>query len=192
TASGILKGCLAMILRLLCFLVVMPNNKTLYYFSIMVETGVSFFFAMALYFNVFFFPIWLITILLMLHLKYECLSHIYRFIVVAVLIAIFGIEIIRLYMGYLGNLTEKIPELAGFWMLSLLLQFPLQLFLFVNEETKPFPIERAVQGIMLSFLIVQLVSGFFALKNASRHQANRFHVMQFQATSHLELLYKMD
>jgi hypothetical protein len=41
-------------------------------------------------------------------LQYECLSSIYRFIVVTVLIAVIGIECLRLYMGYLGNLTEKV------------------------------------------------------------------------------------
>jgi hypothetical protein len=81
-------------------------------------------------------------------------------------------------------------------MLSLLLQLPLQLFLFVNEETMPLPIEHAVQGVMLSFLAVQLVSGYFALRHASKHQANHFQVMQFQAmpdsTSRLDLGYKLD
>jgi len=42
------------------------------------------------------------------YFQYECLSHIYRFIVVTVLIAVTGIECLRLYMGYLGNLTEKV------------------------------------------------------------------------------------
>ncbi|KAJ4432650.1 hypothetical protein ANN_21273 [Periplaneta americana] len=97
--------------------------------------------------------------------------------------------------GRKGN-TVLIPELAGFWMLSLLLQFPLQMFLFVNEETIPSPIERAVQGIMLSFLIVQLISGFFALRHASQHQAKRFHIMQFQtppgSRSELNLVTKID
>ncbi|PSN31516.1 Transmembrane protein 17B [Blattella germanica] len=78
---------------------------------------------MSLYFNIYFFPIWLVTVLLMLDLK--------------------------------------VPELAGFRMMSLLLQFPLQLFLLVNENTMPFQMEHAVQGIMLSFLVVQIFSGFF-------------------------------
>lgn len=132
----------------------------------------------------------------MLQLKYGCLSHIYHFIVVTVLIAVIGIECLRLYMGYMGNLTGKIPELAGFWMLSMLLQLPLQLFLFANEETVPLPIERVVQGVMLSFLAIQLVSGLFALRHASQHQANRFHVTQFQlvpdSTRQLDLACKRD
>jgi hypothetical protein len=81
-------------------------------------------------------------------------------------------------------------------MLSLLLQMPLQLFLFVNEETVPLPIERVVQGVMLSFLSVQLVSGFFTLKHASQHQANHFHIMQFQtmpdSRSRPDVAYKLD
>ncbi|PSN31515.1 Transmembrane protein 17B [Blattella germanica] len=85
----------------------------------------------------------------------------YSFIVVTVLVAVIGTELLRLYIGCMGNLTEKVPELAGFRMMSLLLQFPLQLFLLVNENTMPFQMEHAVQGIMLSFLVVQIFSGFF-------------------------------
>nr|CAD7198552.1 unnamed protein product [Timema douglasi] len=133
---------------------------------------------MSLYFNVLFFPIWLITVAVMLHVKYDCLSNMYRFIVVTILVAVIGIECLRLYLGYLGNLSEKIPELAGFWMLSLLLQFPLQIFLFANERTVPQVVERAVQGVMLSLLVVELVSGFIALRRAARHQTKRFHLLQ--------------
>ena len=43
-----------------------------------------------------------------------------------VLVATTIIEITRLYLGYLGNLTEKVPELAGFWLLTVLLQLPMQ------------------------------------------------------------------
>ena len=49
----------------------------------------------------------------------------YKFILVTLLVATTIIEITRLYLGYLGNLTEKVPELAGFWLLTVLLQFPM-------------------------------------------------------------------
>ena len=35
-------------------------------------------------------------------------------------------QVVRLYLGYLGNLGEKVPELAGFWLLTILLQLPMQ------------------------------------------------------------------
>ena len=35
-------------------------------------------------------------------------------------------QVVRLYLGYLGNLGERVPELAGFWLLTILLQLPMQ------------------------------------------------------------------
>ncbi|PSN29279.1 hypothetical protein C0J52_28010 [Blattella germanica] len=43
--------------------------------------------------------------------QYECLSHIYSFIVVTVLVAVIGIKLLCLYIGCMGNLTEKVREL---------------------------------------------------------------------------------
>ncbi|PSN30149.1 hypothetical protein C0J52_28268, partial [Blattella germanica] len=40
--------------------------------------------------------------------QYECLSHIYGFIVVTVCM---GIKVLLLYIGFMGNLTEKVREL---------------------------------------------------------------------------------
>ena len=38
-------------------------------------------------------------------------------------------QVVRLYLGYLGNLGERVPELAGFWLLTILLQLPMQVFI---------------------------------------------------------------
>ena len=94
-----------------------------------------------------------------------------------------GIEILRLYLGYLGNLTEKIPEVAAFWMLSILLQLPMQIFLISSRQLLLSPIEYTVQGIMLIFLISQLFVGYFALRLAARHQAKKFHLLRLQKNS---------
>ncbi|XP_039300805.1 transmembrane protein 17-like, partial [Nilaparvata lugens] len=88
---------------------------------------------MSLYFNVVFFPVWLITTLLTLYLKIGCLSMLYQIIVLVVVTLAVLIELFRLYLGYRGNLCEMIPELAGFFMLTAMLQTPLQLFLLVGE-----------------------------------------------------------
>ncbi|XP_063243613.1 transmembrane protein 17-like isoform X1 [Bacillus rossius redtenbacheri] len=121
---------------------------------------------MSLYFNIFFLPVWLITLIVILPVKYECLSDIYRFITVTVVVAVIVVECLRLYLGYLGNVSEQTPELAGFWLLSLLLQLPLQLFLTLNQRTAPQLVEVAVQLVMLALLLVQLVTGLAALGRA--------------------------
>lgn len=63
---------------------------------------------MALFFNVCYFPAWLIISIVITTVKYEYLNYLYKFVLVTVLIAATIIEIIRLYLGYLGNLTEKV------------------------------------------------------------------------------------
>ncbi|CAH0394016.1 unnamed protein product [Bemisia tabaci] len=136
---------------------------------------------MALYFNVVFFPFWFIVMITMLYLKYDCLTSLFQFILVAAFITVTCIECLRLYLGYVGNLSEKIPELAGFWMLSFLLQLPLQLFLLANEGVRPTGVERAVQGVEVALLLAQLGTGFVALRTTAAHQAHKFHLAQFLA-----------
>lgn len=63
---------------------------------------------MCLFFNVCFFPFWLIIAVAILYVKYNYLNYLYKFILVTVLVAVVLIEVVRLYLGYLGNLTEKV------------------------------------------------------------------------------------
>ena len=63
---------------------------------------------MALFFNVCYFPASLIISIVITTVKYYHLNYLYKFVLVTVLVAATVIEIIRLYLGYLGNLTEKV------------------------------------------------------------------------------------
>ncbi|XP_078205364.1 transmembrane protein 17 isoform X3 [Callithrix jacchus] len=66
---------------------------------------------MSLYFNTYYFPLWWVSSIMMLHVKYSILPDYYKFIVITVIILITLIEAIRLYLGYMGNLQEKISML---------------------------------------------------------------------------------
>ncbi|XP_006016812.1 transmembrane protein 17 isoform X1 [Alligator sinensis] len=134
---------------------------------------------MSLYFNLYFFPFWWVSSVVMLQLKYSVLPDYYKFILVTIIILASLIEAIRLYLGYIGNLQEKVPELAGFWLLSLLLQFPLILFLLFNEGLKIQPLERAVHIIFAFFLTFQVIAAFLALKRMVNQLATRFHLHEF-------------
>ncbi|XP_068925116.1 transmembrane protein 17 isoform X1 [Petaurus breviceps papuanus] len=134
---------------------------------------------MSLYFNIYFFPFWWVCNIIMLQLKYPILPDYYKFILVTVVILITLIEAIRLYLGYMGNLQEKVPELAGFWLLSLLLQLPLILFLLFNEGLTIQPLERAVNIIFTIFLAFQVVVAFLALKKMANQLAAHFHLQDF-------------
>ncbi|XP_052640201.1 transmembrane protein 17 isoform X1 [Harpia harpyja] len=134
---------------------------------------------MSLYFNVYFFPFWWLSTVVMLHLKYPVLSDYYKFILVTIMILASLIEVIRLYLGYMGNLQEKVPELAGFWLLSLLLQLPIILFLLFNEGLKIQPLERAVHIVFAFFLTFQVIAAFVTLKRMVNKLAIRFRLNEF-------------
>ncbi|KAF6106730.1 transmembrane protein 17 [Phyllostomus discolor] len=138
---------------------------------------------MSLYFNAYFFPLWWVSSIMMLQMKYPILPDYYKFIVVTVIILITLIEAIRLYLGYMGNLQEKVPELAGFWLLSLLLQLPLILFLLFNEGLMNLPLEKAVHIIFTMFLTFQVVSAFLTLRKMVNQLATRFHLQDFDRLS---------
>ncbi|XP_014245201.1 transmembrane protein 17-like [Cimex lectularius] len=133
-----------------------------------------------LYFNVIFFPFWVIVMLAMLPLKYSKLSGLFQFLLVLTLASSIVIEFVRLYMGFIGNLKEKIPEIASFWLISVLLQTPLQFFLLLCFKLNPSILETIMQCIMCIFLITQLIFGFLALRRSAKQSAKAFHLSNFQ------------
>ncbi|XP_073971656.1 transmembrane protein 17-like [Rhodnius prolixus] len=132
-----------------------------------------------LYFNVVFFPFWLAVNFIMIPIKFSKLEILYQFILALSLVAVIIIEGIRLYIGYIGNLKEKIPEIASFWLISVLLQTPLQMFLLLSSGIKSSVLERIMQSIMCIFLIVQIILGFIALKHTAKHSVRSFQFVNF-------------
>ncbi|XP_040191764.1 transmembrane protein 17B-like [Rana temporaria] len=133
---------------------------------------------MALYFNVFFFPFWFISEIIMLELKYFLLPSYHQFLLVTAITIITVIEILRLYLGYIGNLHEKVPELAGFLLLTFLIQMPLFLFLLTDEKILILPLEVAVHAIYVILLNMELLVSFFVLKIMTRQLATQFYLHQ--------------
>merc|ERR1719483_537513 len=134
---------------------------------------------MALYFNCFFFPLWLIGSLVILELKWTRLNSLYQIILAAVYIVYFVIEVVRLYLGYLGNLMERVPELAGSWFLTLLLSFPLICLLNLNDNAILLPLERALHLIMALFVLFEVFIGYFAIRAMVNYQVTKYHLQQF-------------
>lgn len=98
---------------------------------------------------------------------------------VLALILISPIECLRLYLGYSGNLKDKIPDFAGFWILSTFLQLPMQLYLtFFAPQIQKFIISWCIQLLTVIFLALQIVISFFAIRKVSRERAQLFHLRQ--------------
>merc|ERR1711953_290234 len=113
---------------------------------------------LVLYFNVVYFPFWLSVTIMVITIKYHLLNYLYKFVLVTILVAVIIIELVRLYLGYLGNLGERVPELAGFWLLTILLQLPMQAFLLFNTDLILVPVEKAAGSVMLVLVVAEIFS----------------------------------
>ncbi|CAD5124930.1 DgyrCDS13175 [Dimorphilus gyrociliatus] len=134
---------------------------------------------MAIYFNLFFFPLWLITEIILIELKFSELSQLYKIISISIVVILTPLEITRLYLGFSGNLSERVPELAGFWLITLVLTIPLFLFLLFNDAIIIVPMERAMNAIYVAFVLFEVISGFIAIRMLVKYQATKFHLSHF-------------
>ncbi|XP_032085333.1 transmembrane protein 17A-like [Thamnophis elegans] len=135
---------------------------------------------MLLYFNAFFLPFWCLSEAIMLELKFSLLPLYYQCLLVAAYLTIVGVEAARLFLGYVGNLQEKVPELAGFLLLSFIIEMPILLFILMDHQVIRMPLEMAVHGVLLCFLISEIVAASFALKDMAKHLARQFYLVQFE------------
>ncbi|XP_072444105.1 transmembrane protein 17-like isoform X1 [Chiloscyllium punctatum] len=139
---------------------------------------------MTLYFNVFFFPFWWTSEVTMLQLKYSLLPGYYQWLLLMAVTILTLIECVRLYLGYMGNLQEKLPELAGFWLLSFTIQLPIILFFLTDRSIIILPLEQTIHILYLTFLVFELIVGFQALRQMTNHFATRFYLQHFQKPEH--------
>uniref|UniRef100_A0A8D3AIM2 Zgc:112294 n=1 Tax=Scophthalmus maximus TaxID=52904 RepID=A0A8D3AIM2_SCOMX len=134
---------------------------------------------MLLYFNMFYFPCWWFSAVFMLEVKFYHLAGYYQALLITGMILLTVIEVARLYLGYIGNLKEKVPELAAFWLLSVMFQLPVLLFFLTDEGIIILPLERAVHALYLLFLLAQILASLLALRTMTRKLALLFHLRQF-------------
>jgi transmembrane protein 17 len=98
-------------------------------------------------------------------------------------------------LGYLGNLQERVPELTGFWLLTLIIQTPLCVFLlaivWIPIEQNGFqivyqiPMQFALQLIHFLFVVFEDIFGFISVRVLARYQIARFHYKQFDPNQNL-------
>ncbi|KAF7637272.1 Transmembrane protein 17B, partial [Meloidogyne graminicola] len=67
------------------------------------------------------------------------------------------IQFIRPFLGYSGNLKEKIPELSGFWILTALIHLPSQIFLFINSDIYQLPLEKYTILLEIILSIIEVI-----------------------------------
>ncbi|UJR33701.1 hypothetical protein I4U23_021130 [Adineta vaga] len=139
---------------------------------------------MLLYFNVCFFPCWLFSLIFVLPVLAVTSKNQHAILMVFA----FGfkaiIECVRLYLGYTGNLAERMPELTAFCLLTIIFQLPLSIFLLIYPLlAKPevqLSLVFAVEIIYIAFLLFETIFGIMAVRVMVTAQSSRFHYQQFE------------
>ncbi|XP_031847634.1 transmembrane protein 17B [Nomia melanderi] len=135
-------------------------------------------FQIILHINLWFFPIWLLTVFVNLDFRYSNITDIYNAIMLIIFLILSVCESLKLYLGYLGNLGGKIPELAACWLISTLIQFPLEMFLVFNYETLSLHNNLIVNCFMICLLFLEIITGAIALRNLADLRAKIFYLAQ--------------
>eukprot|EP01083_Nonionella_stella_P062045 161440_1 len=128
----------------------------------------------ALYFNLYYSIMWAVLNLLVWQHKYPR----YTGLRVKYLTPIFYtcwlvVEILRIWLGYAGNLREKVPHLAAFFFLTIFPQSILVAY-FVAVQYPLFPVDQITGYILAAFLVVELCVGYRAVGVIIHAQTVRF------------------
>ena len=140
---------------------------------------------MLLYFNVCFFPCWLLSLTFVLPVL-AAVSSDPQNVILMVFAFVFKavIELVRLYLGYAGNLAERMPELTAFCLLTIIFQIPLSVFLLIYPLVAVTGVKlalvAAVEIIYVVFLIFEAIFGISAVRIMVSAQSSRFHYRQFE------------
>ncbi|OAD52309.1 Transmembrane protein 17B [Eufriesea mexicana] len=139
-------------------------------------------FQIALYVNLWFFPVWLLIIIINLDGKYNNLTNVYKPIIVISYLILSIFESLKLYLGYLGNLVGKISELTSCWLISILIQLPLEVFLLFDHGILSHYSETFVNSFMVCLLVIEIITGMIALINLANHRAKVFYLTHLYNT----------
>ena len=142
---------------------------------------------MLLYFHVYFSVVWFLMYWFLWQWKTENME--YKRAVKVLSPTIFAIwafaEGPRLLFGYTGNLKEKVPQMASFFLLTVFPSLP-ALAYFLFAEVNKLPLDWALHVIQFGFTLAELVFGYRALRLLIRSQRDRFAVQ-----AHADKLFKV-
>ncbi|XP_055303454.1 transmembrane protein 17-like [Sitodiplosis mosellana] len=133
-----------------------------------------------LFTNVYLSPVWILSSLQFFYMNAFDESGKHNTIILggALFLIAAPLEICRLYLGYSGNLREKIADFAGFLILSTFIQQPIEIFFFyIVHKAKVFWLQIFVQLLATALVFLQIVIGYVAMRRMTQLKAQQFHIL---------------
>ncbi|KAK4004615.1 transmembrane protein 17 [Daphnia magna] len=123
---------------------------------------------MSLYFNLVYYPVWLVIIFTSFVTKAQCFGW-FSYLLLGIGVSTMLImEATRIYLGMSGNMSEQVTELSTFWFTTLLVQLPLVAIILIVALSLSQVMEVVALSISTSLMAVQLCVSFTTLRNVSR------------------------
>ncbi|CAD5231010.1 unnamed protein product [Bursaphelenchus xylophilus] len=104
------------------------------------------------------------------YMKYDHLHVILQIVCAAFYIVLIILECVRPYLGYYGNLSEKIPPLSGYCAVTSLFNIPINVFFLFYPDVRPLPLEKMIFSFTLTFYIFELIISAHLIYRLSRKQ----------------------
>uniref|UniRef100_A0A182WQY8 Transmembrane protein 17 n=1 Tax=Anopheles minimus TaxID=112268 RepID=A0A182WQY8_9DIPT len=130
--------------------------------------------------NVYFYGVWLVVTIVYLNQEFATISGIEKILSILSLVVAIPLEAVRLYLGHTGNLMSAIPNFAGFLILSLLIQLPLQIYLLLATHTISHTLATVVQSVTIAILALQIIVGVPAMRQLSAFRRKQFQAQRWQ------------
>ena len=93
------------------------------------------------------------------------------------------LEPIRLILGYVGNLRERVAWLGGFWVLTIFPQLVVHIYFLVGQASIGWitmPIETVMSAIYVVLSLVQLGIGYSTIKRLIAKAMADFHLQPIE------------
>uniref|UniRef100_A0AAG5CTP9 Transmembrane protein 17 n=1 Tax=Anopheles atroparvus TaxID=41427 RepID=A0AAG5CTP9_ANOAO len=131
-------------------------------------------------FNVYFSGVWVVVTIFFLNCEFANINGIEKILSILSLVVAIPLEVVRLYLGYTGNLMSAIPSFAAFLILSFLIQLPLQAYLLLATHTVQHLLPTVVQSITAGTLLLQIATGVPAMRKLSAFRRKQFQMQRWQ------------
>ncbi|KNC47358.1 transmembrane protein 17 [Thecamonas trahens ATCC 50062] len=137
---------------------------------------------MLLYYSGLFSLMWGIITACIMAWKWDNLDDapVFQYITMVVFVIWAVVEPLRIWFGFVGNLKEKVPQLAAHCLLNVFPQIPVLIYLAAFQPSL-LPFERVANVIQLLLVIVSAGVGFATTRSLVRNQTSQFYLNQFEA-----------
>jgi transmembrane protein 17 len=130
----------------------------------------------ALYYNTIFSGVYLsFSVLHIIEKRQFVYNSVLHWMLYPPMVALWALgELCRLYCGYQGNLSEKVPETSAFLLVTIFPQMPCLVYLTFFQE-HIWPLDRLFGLAQMALLFLELGIGFTALRALIRRQTAQFY-----------------